>query len=125
MNLQQLFDKACSGVVGQGRPSMNHNGLCQYRLQHKANAEVKCAIGWLIPDEVYAQHDDFDTGASALQVLETVYGWLDQRTIDCLLTLQSIHDEIATDECEDFVSEFKRRAAQLALQYNLEVREPC
>jgi hypothetical protein len=47
MNKQELFDKVAVHLINQGKKSSNYEG-CRYR-----HGELRCAIGCLIPDDVY------------------------------------------------------------------------
>ena len=58
MILQEMFDKAVTGIKKQGRLSQGPKnpfdgkpGNCYYR--HPDNPAVRCAVGHLIPDELY------------------------------------------------------------------------
>lgn len=58
MTLQEMFDKAVTGIKTQGRlsqgpvnPGNGKPGVCYYR--HPDDAAVRCAVGHLIPDELY------------------------------------------------------------------------
>lgn len=48
-SLQEIFDTAVSGVIAQGAPALNANGMCSYRTE----TGLKCGVGQLIPDELY------------------------------------------------------------------------
>lgn len=52
MNNQEAFDHVKVNLLKQNKRSLNHNDdgvdLCAYRSK-----SGKCAIGWLIPDEIY------------------------------------------------------------------------
>lgn len=46
---QELFNKGYLGVLAQGGPSVNEQGVCRYRGVNG----TKCAVGHMIPDGVY------------------------------------------------------------------------
>jgi hypothetical protein len=48
MDKQAIFDKVTTHLLEQGRPAMNEHG-CAYRGEDG----TKCAIGCLIPDDLY------------------------------------------------------------------------
>jgi hypothetical protein len=55
MNKQQIFDKVYQGLASQNfRQSSSAGGRCLYR----GPDGLKCAIGWLIPDDEY--HESFE-----------------------------------------------------------------
>ena len=49
MNKQQMFNRVADHLLAQNDRSLNSNGDCVYRGSHGR----KCAIGCLIPDELY------------------------------------------------------------------------
>lgn len=54
MNKQQIFDKIVAGLASQGfkqSVDMSDGGMCVYR----GPDGLKCAVGWLIPDEEYSK----------------------------------------------------------------------
>lgn len=58
LDRQSSFNRAVAGILGQGALAKNEYGACYYRFDpvteaHEANAPLRCAIGWLIPDDMY------------------------------------------------------------------------
>lgn len=52
---QEMFDISYRGLASQGwENSINSSGSCSYRGING----LKCAIGWLIPDDKYKSHMD-------------------------------------------------------------------
>lgn len=122
MNLQQMFDKAVGGIKAQGCLSKITTGTsgvpaCYYR--YPGNPAVRCAVGHLIPDEVYDPSMEGDGSWSVLANPE----------VDEALALPEDHDEVghllaslqeAHDACPD-VEHFLVRAAQIGRTKGLDV----
>ena len=89
MTQQEIFDTVCKHLAQQKEQAIGTSELgtsCRYRGKNNK----KCAVGCLIPDEVYTP--EMDNGWGLGKVLETSklkhfrqYEWL-------LLNLQSAHD---------------------------------
>lgn len=52
---QEIFDFVARNLLKQGKPS-HIDGECRYRMDG-----LKCAAGWLIPDEEYDRHYEGNT----------------------------------------------------------------
>lgn len=64
MDLQDAFDTAARGIIGQGGPSYDTTELlCMYRGPDAR----KCALGWLIPDSRYRPSMEFSTRFEVLR----------------------------------------------------------
>ena len=84
---RMLLKAATSGVF----PSMDQDGQCLYRLNSH-----KCAVGILIPDDVYLSYADNTGGLSGFnfftrQDVIHVEGFIEQD----YLIMQEIHDDFA------------------------------
>lgn len=132
MTLQEMFDKAVTGIKKQGRlsqgpmnPLNGKPGHCYYR--HPDNPAVRCAVGHLIPDELYDGREmegrivtcDAVLGTSMRAVLgilphEDLYS---VPAVSMLARLQTAHDEAHT------VEEFLTRAVEVARQFMLDAKE--
>ena len=122
MNLQQMFDKSVGGIKAQGCLSKVTTGTsgvpaCYYR--HPDNPAVRCAVGHLIPDEVY---DRSMEGGGSWSVLA-------RPEVDEALALPEDHDEVghllaslqeAHDTCRD-VEQFLARADRIGRAGGLDV----
>ena len=103
--MKDLLEKAITGVIKQGKPSLDSNGNCAYR----GEGGGKCVVGVLIDDEHY--NEDLEGYfTKALQVRFAVEGsnnvTLSDEEVDTLQTLQKCHDN-AWDSKENFVRLFK------------------
>ncbi len=140
MTKQQVFDKVVLGFVEQkafarvGGPG----GSCRYRTDEG----FKCAIGMLIPDDIYDPQIEFENPSSMLQYINTdvtfrpiidkdkfkiaaqyVVNLIDEEGSDdidnahFLSLLQSVHDE--AESGDDFFRELKFFAVQHELDYTI------
>ena len=99
---QEIFNKVCIHLVKQGAPSfvkinsMSNITRCVYK--NKENGRM-CAIGCLIPDNIYDEkfEDDWDVKALAQGVLGLEFY---QGNEDLLYDLQRVHDVLNFPETE-------------------------
>lgn len=87
MTNQEAFDKAVAGLAAQGFTRSVHLGGCQYRGPNGK----KCALGHLIPDELYdpdmeGKLADHDRMRASLQIIGI------DDTLAC--SLQDAHDNV-------------------------------
>jgi hypothetical protein len=86
---QEIFDLVTNHLITQGRPARVDDGRCRYRMA----GGLRCAVGALIPDELYKE--EFE-GASAYRLIASLYklelaDWREHKEL--LYDLQGIHDE--------------------------------
>jgi hypothetical protein len=112
LNKQEAFDKAVKGIILQGGPSREGTG-CLYR----GPDGKKCAIGHLIPDELY-DPDMEGRGMSihAFTKFAAILGW-NESDIKFLSGLQETHDNASMSR--DFINDFIEYAAMFAAGHNL------
>lgn len=128
MALQEIFDKSVTGIKKQGRlsqgpvnPGNGKPGVCYYR--HPDDAAVRCAVGHLIPDELYNGKME-GRNVSSDAVLGTAMrehlgiprssAGHPSPVASMLSRLQTAHDDSHT------VEEFLTRAAGVARVYHLD-----
>ena len=106
MTLQEVFDTAVGGVVGQGGPSWDGVRNCLYRGPNGR----KCAAGWLISDDQVIEGNS---------IREIEHGWPEQ-VVELVQGLQCAHDSatIAGTE-EQFLKVFLEEANSLAREHGL------
>lgn len=94
---QKLFDIATKGVLAQGRQAVDDTDTCRLRTD---NGD-KCAVGFLIPDDLYYSALETDSGIVVSEryfqgplwkILCEVHGALDERDAELLRELQELHD---------------------------------
>ena len=102
---QEVFDVCALHLLTQNKRSGDTHGTgnCMYRNPFG----LKCAIGILIPDELY--HASME--GNGINTLAAEYGITDH--VDILRDLQSLHDI----ECD--VSQWKKRLTRMARSYSL------
>lgn len=118
---QEIFDIVWNGLKSQGfkrsvKLTMNSKLEDQYTCMYRGKDGMKCAAGWLIPDEKYSTTFEFVTVtarnlAPVLKELELY----DQ--LPFIRTLQSIHD------CNEVPSEMERMLRDAAKNRNLTIPE--
>lgn len=118
---QEIYDQVCAHLAKQGRRSMipiNGKAICAYR----GNGGTKCAVGALIPDELYTAKLE---GVRIIDdpVKVAVFGTRTPplKTLQLLNILQSIHDEASLRGRYSTVELIRRRLAYTAKQYFLTV----
>lgn len=99
MTRQESFNHICRNLIAATRPSVYFdNDLEETRCQYRGDCGTKCAVGWLIPDDLYNPHME---GKSVLRLFvdhpelqeePTLKEW----TTHLLCDLQEIHDSAAT-----------------------------
>lgn len=96
---QEVFDKVCEHLVKQGvksRRFINEDSVCAYRGENG----LMCAVGCLIPDELYNVNFEgftpFHINRNHCGVFNTIFGeTLTKEDFDFLRELQHVHDEYA------------------------------
>lgn len=121
MNKQQIFDTVVKGILSQGGESFNSGtGYCAYRNGQGR----KCAIGWLIPDEIYTSNMEY---AYSVDDITNKIGIDAEHDAFCF-ELQMIHDSSGRaglgnhrKSDEDFLSEWKKRMIDFAEREGLSI----
>lgn len=85
MTEQKIFDKVATHLQKQGRRALDKDGVCVYRGEEGA----KCAVGALIPDELYDSKVEGVTVAGIPRHDDTEE---DARKLVLLSRLQRVHD---------------------------------
>lgn len=129
MTLQEMFDKAVTGIKKQGRLSQGpmHSGKpghCYYR--HPDDPAVRCAVGHLIPDELYDGRKMEGRGVEGVAGecpalrehlgIPPREGLHNVPAVSMLSQLQTAHDNALT------VEEFLTSAADVARQFRLDAK---
>lgn len=120
MRAQEIFDKAVSGLLEQGEQSYSEQlEKCVYR----GECGNKCAVGQLIPDELYSE--DMDVGPSSVISLLEKFPHLRECVLPCdmsskdginfLSVLQSIHDNSRE---RDWREAYRDMALRFGLEWN-------
>lgn len=125
MTAQEIFDKVFEHLVSQGRRSvrdMSH--FCQYRLVLDSGEVLKCAVGCLIPDELY---DPDMEGLTVTQLFRDYPQIMQKAGIDNFLELlkrlQSVHDGCFTT-VEDIMVAMRGVSIVAGLEYRVPNVQP-
>lgn len=116
---QEVFDLVVDHLFEQGRPARQDDGRCRYRM----GSGLRCAVGVLIPDELYKE--EFE-GAGACRLVDRLYAfeiadWREHK--DLLDLLQNIHDECSQTTVGAFnLIALEERLRAAAEYFSLEYR---
>ncbi len=131
MSVEQLVLDSAKGVINQGVRSSNAI-TCLYRGPNGA----KCAIGHLIPDNLYKSSFDCQidepvtvgyVGYTYLpsyikNYIRSEYGLMCWKPVDeFLVKLQRCHDKTTHGEGVEFVEEFKSNVLAICTKYDVNV----
>lgn len=98
LSKQEIFNKAYRGLESQGFQRSARRDRCLYR----GPDGLKCAVGWLIPDEKYeGRIEMYVLNINELEFMEyltPILGPLTPEDVIFLRHLQSAHDQPAPDD---------------------------
>lgn len=123
MNRQAVFNTVYTKLREQGKRSVDATGQCMYRAPDGA----KCAIGHLIPDELYKGDMEgsstYSEGAVA-DALRQVFGELTDKDFEFFMHLQHAHDDWYADDDVGWATSsvyiLNEKMRQVAEKFNLE-----
>lgn len=117
--MQEMFNKALKGVVGQGGPAFD--GGPQFKC-----GDCRCNLGWLMTDEQLEEikaADDFEKWYVSVAI-EMIKPQVDLRTKLFLLELVDAHDEFASlpDGMTNaiYIEKYKDKMRQICFKYGLD-----
>ena len=92
--MKEIFDRVKTHLLAQGERALE-GSMCVYHAQ----SGLKCAVGCLITEKAYSEELEGETvdDAQVKDALKASGISLDRSTLDMLLRLQSIHDEIGAN----------------------------
>lgn len=98
MNAQEIFDTVVRHLKTQGKQSRTSSGTCVYRKFEADGSVLKCAVGCLIPDDVYTPEMDGD-GWEIGKLVEAICDEFEdilpkyfQQNVKLFSELQKVHD---------------------------------
>lgn len=96
MTLQESFTFLCRHLIAAPHPSMRYlegslAPLCQYR----GKDGVKCAVGWLIPDDLYDSGMEAKVVTRLIKLYPDLLPYLRPWNLELLELLQNYHDDAA------------------------------
>lgn len=90
MNNQEVYDKVKAHLLTQNAKSISKDGDCKYRM---IRSTKRCAIGCLIPDELYSKDLEGEGVYTLAQDEELgLKDFFAGVSIDLLVDLQCMHD---------------------------------
>lgn len=103
---QEIFDTVAKHLLTQNERASN-NGACMYRAPNGC----KCAVGCLIPDELYSPYFE-GQNVMGSQIRNLLIG-LGYMNFNFLLALQQVHDY-------DYEEDWAEKLTELAERYHLD-----
>jgi hypothetical protein len=116
---QEVFDIVVTHLITQRRPSYDSSKCCMYR----APDGLRCAVGVLIPDNLYDPEFEGDTADCVIQKLfnKDLADWREHKGL--LLALQEVHDECFVISRGTFsIRDLRNRLLDVAEDFSLEYR---
>lgn len=102
MTKQEVFETVARHLFAQGRQAMTLDAGCMYR----GPDDTKCAVGCLIPDEMYSPDMEFKAVAALVAGKDDLGYFLPDVVLEnqgLLTTLQGVHDSSGNWEDQDFL----------------------
>lgn len=120
MTAQEVFDFVVHALREQGVPSIDTSDFrCQYRAMTESGRTLKCAVGHLIPDDLYSP--DLESLSPDNTVMQRVLARLELTEHTELLTdLQRAHDESAFLYDPNWLKIFLDDARKVAEKHGLD-----
>ena len=103
MTNQEIFTKVKNHLLTQNRRALQRL-VCRYRTDEG----LKCAIGCLIPDDVYTRNIEHKTVDLLCLGVVKDFDYLKQFDKSFLRRLQVIHDNVDVDKWENELKAFAR-----------------
>lgn len=104
MTRQQIFTKVKNHLLSQNAKAMGKYATCMYRTAEG----LKCAIGCLIPDDVYTRNIEHKTVDLLCSGVVKDFDYLKQFDKSFLRRLQVIHDNVDVKNWENELKAFAR-----------------
>lgn len=114
-------------IVGDGKPSLNPNGIgCAYRALDGS----KCAVGLLMPDDVYDPSIEGagvyglyngNVGVRRVNISQEMRRWLSRHDKELLAAMQSAHDSAADLQYGGFRRRLELRLRSIATEFDLTI----
>ena len=115
MNSQKIFYKVCNNLIAQRKPCRSkHSAWCIYRY----SKNVKCAVGWLIPDDKYKNTTE---NLNISQLVQSI-SYMKNMNKDLLRDMQIVHDSAPWSNLQDpqvFIDHIKVGMKKVAVKHNL------
>lgn len=121
MTTQQVFDTVIEHLIKQGKQAKASTGHCSYRTTDG----LKCAVGCLIPDELYnpilegRSVEGIRSITLRQYIYPTLYTFID-KNFDILQDLQSLHDSDNAWDSNTFSKIGKSEIESIIKSFNLD-----
>lgn len=110
MKAQEIFDTVATHLMKQKERAFNHSlNMCAYR----GSNNTKCAIGCLIPDEMYTQKMEANTVSELFAKFLNVADHIGGEHLSLCSDLQKIHDDIPWDWKNELINLAEKRGLEL------------
>lgn len=97
MTKQEIFDRVSGHLLTQKRQSVDSNGNCTYRWKLPDGPVLSCAVGCLIPDNLYRPSFEGTGVSGLLRMVEPLRELLGMENEMLLRELQWLHDKEPVD----------------------------
>lgn len=92
---QEIFDRVATHLLAQQRASVSRDN---HRCRYRNDFGLKCAIGALIPDDLYRPQMENLSVVRLLQNFPELSHYMPDNTLPLCKELQSIHDRTSSDK---------------------------
>lgn len=119
---QEDFSKVWNHFVVKKNPPSKEspNTFCRYR----GNDGLRCAIGILLPDELYSPRMEGRGVVGLLKLGKELEAWIRSHNVHLLVALQNAHDnaaEVAVRGKVDFHKSLEKRLRMVATMFECEI----
>ena len=120
-NNQATFDKVAEHLIKQGRKAINAGATCCYRTDGERGDVLKCAIGCLIPDDMYNIKFEGHGINRLFENFRAIEDYLLAGVgVDLLVSLQSAHDVATPETGETMRDAFRLKLITVAEKFGLD-----
>ena len=91
---QEVFDKVARHLLTQNARAVDGDGFCRYRTPDG----LKCAVGCLIPDELYDPEMEGKSVCSLVREESGVGKYLQEFNLALVMALQGVHDAVTPSQ---------------------------
>lgn len=118
MNKQEIFDTVARHIFKQGVPGGEPNPEGLFFCQYRGVGGTSCAVGCLIPDEVYVPSMEGNDAEGLIDNhLDVLPSWMSEH-VGMLASLQNVHDFLPAWRT---TSRMSGRLYEVAREYKLDV----
>jgi len=124
VNKQEILERVVSNLYIQNEYAIDEYGACKYRLPTLSGNVLKCALGGLIPDDLYSKDLEGDNvfaiSNNILQAAKLVSSESVTEDISFIYSIQSLlHDTLAGSTIGLRSLKYKARVLEFCDTYSL------